>query len=282
MAFTEIDDLGRNFYSSQTAIFCIWDGDGDDWNMPDWIYLGLRDCQLHNTRIAFCTGDWGMDLFNNLFERCQVQAFGDGCWYDVQNNLFWNSSPYMVFNDQTDNAYGQLLNNLFDSCSLYITGNQGQMNNNGYINTQVPSNETAPVYPAVADYQVGPLGNRYYPTSGTGLFRLINAGSTTADVVGEYGNWNGPVNIQIVTGLYHYTTQTNQMIEGDSVVDIGFHYVALDAYGNPLDTNGDGIPDYLEDANGNGIFDAGDLGDWQISPFGLGGANDLQVFTPLK
>ena len=30
------------------------------------------------------------------------------------------------------------------------------------------------------------------------------------------------------------------------------------------------------------IFDAGDLGDWQISPYGLGGANGLQVFTPLK
>jgi len=64
-------------------------------------------------------------------------------------------------------------------------------------------------------------------------------------------------------GLYHYTVQTNEVVEGTNTVSIGFHYVATDAYGNPLDSNGDGIPDYLEDANGNGIYDTGDLGDWQ-------------------
>ena len=53
------------------------------------------------------------------------------------------------------------------------------------------------------------------------------------------------------------------MPEGTNIVSIGYHYVALDQYGNPLDSNGGGIPDYLEDANGNGIYDAGDLGDWQ-------------------
>jgi hypothetical protein len=64
-------------------------------------------------------------------------------------------------------------------------------------------------------------------------------------------------------GLYHFTTQTNQAVEADSIVDIGYHYVATDQYGNPLDTNGNGIPDYLEDANGDGIYDSGDLSDWQ-------------------
>jgi concanavalin A-like lectin/glucanase superfamily protein len=50
----------------------------------------------------------------------------------------------------------------------------------------------------------------------------------------------------------------------------------------PLDTNGDGIPDYLEDANGNGVVDTGEQS-WLISPFnGLSTGNGLQVFTPLK
>jgi hypothetical protein len=112
------------------------------------------------------------------------------------------------------------------------------------------------------NFQTSWFGNYYLPTNSP----LINVGSTTANLL----------------GLYHFTTQTNQTIEGDSIVDIGYHYVATDQYGNPLDTSGDGIPDYIEDANGDGLFDAGDLGDWQISPYGLSGGNSLQVFTPLK
>jgi hypothetical protein len=107
------------------------------------------------------------------------------------------------------------------------------------------------------------LGNSYLPPNSP----LINVGSTTADQL----------------GLFHFTTQTNQLPEGKSIVDIGYHYVATDAFGIPLDTNGDGIPDYLEDANGNGIFDVGDLGNWLISPYnGLSSASGLSVFTPLK
>jgi hypothetical protein len=38
--------------------------------------------------------------------------------------------------------------------------------------------------------------------------------------------------------------------------------VAVDSSGNPIDTDGDGIPDYEEDANGNGVVDSGET-DWQ-------------------
>jgi len=87
------------------------------------------------------------------------------------------------------------------------------------------------------------FGNFYLPTNSP----LINAGGTTANQL----------------GLYHFTTQTNQVPEANSIVDIGYHYVATDAFGNPLDSNGDGIPDYLEDANGNGLVDSGEIG-WNI------------------
>jgi hypothetical protein len=113
------------------------------------------------------------------------------------------------------------------------------------------------------NWQSSWFGNYYLPAGSP----LVDAGSTTADQV----------------GLYHFTTQADQTVEGTSIVDIAYHYVATDIYGNPLDTDGDGVPDYLEDANGNGIYDVGDLGDWLVSRYnGLSRTNGLSVFTPLK
>jgi hypothetical protein len=94
------------------------------------------------------------------------------------------------------------------------------------------------------DWQSAVLGDFYLPDTST----LVDAGSTTADLL----------------GLYHYTTSTNQTQETTSTVDIGYHYVALDANGNPADYDGDGVPDYLEDANGNGAVDSGET-DWMLA-----------------
>src|SRR5205807_1065977 len=49
------------------------------------------------------------------------------------------------------------------------------------------------------------------PTNGTYLARLINAGSRTASSA----------------GLTNYTTTTNQVAEGSSTVDIGYHFFAV-------------------------------------------------------
>ena len=98
------------------------------------------------------------------------------------------------------------------------------------------------------NWQSSWFGNYYQPTNSP----LINKGSVTADQV----------------GLYHFTTQTNQVPETNSIVDIGYHYVATDTNGIPLDSNGDGIPDYLEDANGNGLDDPGET-PWNFPSTGL-------------
>ncbi|HRT09334.1 MAG TPA: hypothetical protein P5038_11095 [Candidatus Paceibacterota bacterium] len=119
------------------------------------------------------------------------------------------------------------------------------------------------------DWRAGPLGGYYLPW-----------GSSLVDT--------GSLSDAALAGLYHYTTTTNlaggaQQKELHSRVDRGFHYVALGADGRPLDSDGDGTPDYLEDANGNGLADSGET-DWTLynSPNGLTAGNGLQVFTPLK
>ncbi len=93
-------------------------------------------------------------------------------------------------------------------------------------------------------YQSGPLGNFYLPANSP----FINKGSTTADRV----------------ELYWWTTQLGgQDIEGTSIVDLGYHYPAVDANGNPISTLENGVPDYISDANGDGLPDS-----WEMNYFG--------------
>jgi len=104
-------------------------------------------------------------------------------------------------------------------------------------------------------FQTSWLGTFYLPDTGPGT-NLFNKGSTNANLL----------------GLYHYTTTTNQVKETNTIVDIGFHYVATDANGMPVDTDGDGWPDYQEDANGNGSLDhretkPNDPADWGLRVF---------------
>ncbi len=133
-------------------------------------------------------------------------------------------------------------------------------------------------------FQAGSLGRFYVPTNTA----LSNNGSRNATNA----------------GLYHHTMLTNNVKETNTVVDLGFHYVATDANGTPLDYDGDGVPDYWEDTNGNGSAESTEINwkNWDTdgdgvsdglellqgrNPFG-GTTNDinnllnLRVFTPLK
>lgn len=49
-------------------------------------------------------------------------------------------------------------------------------------------------------------------------------------------------------------------------MDVGRHYLAVSGSGQPVDSDGDGLADYLEDANGNGAYDsATDLANWSAA-----------------
>jgi hypothetical protein len=228
--------------------------------------ISFEECQFHGG--SMLSGYPTLILTNCLLERVLV----DFEPADTNTTVFINNlikGGTFIFGPaaQTNSV---IQNNLFDGTTIpdglgaygitYVGGHNAYVTNNDRLDPAFASDivlNSSPVY------QAGIFGNYYLPTNSS----LINAGSTTADKV----------------GLYHFTTQTNQNIEANSQVDIGYHYVAADVYGNPLDTDGDGISDYLEDANGNGIYDAGDLSSWLLSPYnGITGTNGLSVYTPLK
>jgi hypothetical protein len=214
----------------------------------DPMEFNLRDCRVGPGWLT-CDTYQGTDTnicINNLFDRggIIISDFDGDSPVAMQNSLVHNG--YVTFDNENLTYTWTIQNNFFDSST--VGGDGLSEDHNGYWNTtQLTPTNANDVVVTNFIYATGPLGN-YYQVSTNLLFK----GSTTA----------------AVQGLYHYTVQTNlvggvEVAEGTNTVSIGFHYVAVDQYGNPLDSNGDGIPDYLEDANGNGSFDTGDLGDWQ-------------------
>jgi hypothetical protein len=225
-------------------------------------------CDLNPSKSLSTT--FNISLTNNYCERVA---------FSFTRNASSDTTPVNVWVHQNLFRYGSLnfanfgaagawgvCNNLFDTNTLTAGYNSIVHGTNAYFNTPVmPGSTSGNKTVTAVDYVSGPLGNVYYPASGTGLFTLVNQGNRNADT------W----------GLYHYTTQTSQTKEFTSAVDIGFHYVAVDSNGLPVDTDGDGPPDYLEDTNGNGTADTGET-NWNGSNNGLTGASSLLVFTPLK
>jgi hypothetical protein len=219
-------------------------------------------------------------VVNNLFNGSYFDAYtGTSNSLSLSNNLIFGTTVF-IYNQASQNTW-QAFNNAFDSCGIWYNPyvSIGHLTNGynaylkctgfyGYMGQLWPNNVFDIVTNASLAYQTGPFGNFYQPTNSP----LIHMGSTNANLV----------------GLYHYTVQTNlvagaEVVEGTNTVSIGYHYVATDAYGNPLSTPNDGIPDYVADANGNGLVDAGEIS-WTnyYSLNGLTNGNGLVVFTPLK
>jgi alpha-tubulin suppressor-like RCC1 family protein len=225
----------------------------------------LRDSQFRGGNLSFGTyyvtgGQTTFGFTNNLVQWATISLSRDNSTPGsvqlgvyMHNNLFRFAS--VTLSNPTNDAPFEVKDNLFDTVSLSgYGGNQSQNylthSNNGYYSTTALSGGSSNKTLAAVDYQTGPLGNFYYPTSGTNLNSLRDAGSLT--------------NAGLV-GLYHYTTTANQVKETNSVLDIGMHQVATTAAGNPLDFDGDGLPDYFEDRNGDGIYATGDISNWTVA-----------------
>jgi hypothetical protein len=194
---------------------------------------------------------WGgsLDAYGDYmyFTNCLMQRVDMELWNGSAGNarITWDCTffggEYDIERTSGGSAFVSVRNSAFDGTSISTSDYYGSnptysdYDYNAYTNSTDPfsiggANDVTGVS---FNWESSWFGDFYLPSDSS----LIEKGSTNANFL----------------GLYYFTTQTNQTIEGDSPVDIGYHYVATDQYGNPLATFNDGIPDYLDDPNGNGL-----------------------------
>ena len=202
--------------------------------------MDVAHCSLLAPRMTCDGGNYAtLGFTNNIIERGDLvllSCYGGTYFANFYNNLFLNNGNLGLGNACSGNILPNFAvkNNLFIKGSFTYGTSSGYapvISHNGYYQTTVTSQGTSPITINNPAFQTGALGPYYYPTTvnGQNLATLVNAGSTTADVL----------------SLCPFTTRTDQAREGVSTVDIGFHYVALDGNGNPQDINFNG-PDYDE------------------------------------
>ena len=226
------------------------------------LYINMKNCEFWDTG----EGGYGvgLNLTNCLFYRTYIGVYSSGpAEMSMQNCTVYGGPIYIGHSGSWPDT--------FVNCSFDGGADLSGVDSVTY-----------------ADYNAFPTNGSRFPTLGTNDVIVTNGFGWTNSWFGSfYLAANSPLveagstNANYL-GLYHFTTQADQVPDGTNIVTIGYHYVTTGQYGNPLDSNGDGIPDYLEDANGDGLFDGNELADWQISPYGLSQANAFEVFTPLK
>ena len=136
---------------------------------------------------------------------CDTSRSPQTSFFKDNNNLFHYGTcsltlDYPAFGEGTPPTWN-IYDNLFENGSLTVVSSSSPsftMSHNGYVNVTVPgASSGGDKTPSAADYQAGPLGGYYYPTTGGNLSLLINAGNATASSL----------------GLYHYTVTTNEVVD---------------------------------------------------------------------
>jgi len=164
--------------------------------------------------------------------------------WSIYDNLFDGVTPSLGVG--ADNSEGNI--NLVEANDAFYNSSSSWLANGYEMGIQTTNNVTVTSLTFATSF----LGSWYLKSSSP---NLINHGDVTADQ----------------RAMYHYTMQTNQIPETNSIVDIGFHYVATDQYGNPLSNYWPGIPDYLTDVNGNGTLTSWVA--WELLYYGQLGLN---------
>jgi hypothetical protein len=249
-SITTVSPYGTNLLASEAGFRFT------DFSMPasgnDHLYVGatnlsfaVQDSQLHGGSFTAVQPD--VTLLNNLFDRVAFKLYANVHPFAalVRNGTFFGGTLML---SNTASGGWNFRDNLFDTTNLvqvgFVTNNYNAYLTNSVRLTNNGANDVLLTLTNIV-YEKGWLGRFYLPTNETSHSVLFNSGSQNATNA----------------GLYHFTTVTNQTREISSVVEIGFHYVAVISSCQPIDTDDDGLPDYFEDTNGNGSADSGET-DW--------------------
>ena len=193
----------------------------------------MRDCEVFGGNAFWWMQDPSTSLIgltNNYIQYAWTLINTSG-QVNARNNLFRGDANQAVSILHSGSVPHVNSDDVFDGLPVYAL--DGNLGHNAYVNGALcwVDLQTGDINCGYVDWVAGPLGDFYLDSSG-----LVDAGSRSA------GN----------AALYHYTTQTSQAKEGVSTVDMGYHYAAVDENGIAYDSNGNGIPDCLEDSAGNG------------------------------
>src|SRR5262249_20775654 len=154
---------------------------------------GVTDTQLRGVYAdVYSTNGTGMTvgLTNNVVERSELSFYQENIsgYYPLTlnfyNNLFLNTTVSLNYRDAS--TVWTVKDNLFDGVSLSEGTATIANSNNAYRGTTQLAGGSNNKTLSATDYKTGPLGRFYYPSSGTNLFNLIDAGSRTADLAGLY------------------------------------------------------------------------------------------------
>lgn len=226
---------------------------------------GLYNNLLDRSEIDWEQGDTSIStgyyltltLRNNLFSNSKLTLKRATTYYGtwtIRDNLLAGITPVVNFFTPYDVIDARGTN-------AYTTGT-----------SEIPLGGSGNKSGLLTDFQTGQLGPWYYPTSGA-----ANSLATLID--------GDTIRTPVLAGLYHHTTRSDLAKDGAtaSQLDIGYHYVATDFNGTPLDQDADGLPDYREDIDGDGVVDSGETS-WNAytSRNGLSGGTSFNVFTPLR
>jgi hypothetical protein len=206
--------------------------------------MAFKDCQFHGG--MFYSDQPSVLLTNCLVERVYAQLWEYLAPYDLAlwNNLFYGGTLDLLHGS---NGTWVAKDNLFDKTWIPDNGYTVSNNCNAYTFTNLGR-----LWPTGANDVVLSSSNITYETSWLGRFYLPT--NLAAIDAASFTN-------AALAGFYHYTTATNQVKEATNHLDIAFHYLAVNGNGQPIDSDGDGVPDYLEDANGNSTVNSGET-DW--------------------